>query len=57
MVRGSLHGVKMKLIETRKLSENGQVVIPKAVRNLLDLKPQDKIDFYLDKGAILLKKE
>ena len=40
----------------RKLDELGRVVIPKEIRNKLDIEEKDPIEIYLDGTAIILKK-
>jgi AbrB family looped-hinge helix DNA binding protein len=40
----------------RKLDELGRVVIPKSLRELLNIDQGDNIEFYLENNAILLKK-
>jgi AbrB family looped-hinge helix DNA binding protein len=38
------------------LTSNGQVTIPKVVRDELGLKPRDKIRFSLENGHVVLRK-
>lgn len=40
----------------RKLDELGRVVIPKEIRNKLDIEEKDPIEIYLDGTSIVLKK-
>ena len=40
----------------RKLDELGRVVIPKEIRNKLDIEEKDPIEIYLDGTSIILKK-
>ena len=40
----------------RKLDELGRVVIPKEIRNKLDIEEKDPIEIYLDWTSIVLKK-
>lgn len=40
----------------RKLDELGRVVIPKEIRNKLDIEEKDPIEIYLDGNSIILKK-
>lgn len=40
----------------RKLDELGRVVIPKEIRNKLDIEEKDPIEIYVDGNAIILKK-
>lgn len=41
---------------TSKLSTRGQIVIPKAVRELLDLRTGDQVDFVVrDNGEVVLR--
>lgn len=40
----------------RKLDELGRVVIPKEIRNKLDIEEKDPIEIFLDGTSIILKK-
>ena len=40
----------------RKLDELGRVVIPKEIRNKLDIEEKDPIEIYIDGNSIVLKK-
>lgn len=40
----------------RKLDELGRVVIPKEIRNKLDIEEKDPIEVYIDGNSIVLKK-
>lgn len=40
----------------RKLDELGRVVIPKEIRNKLDIEEKDPIEIYVDGNSIILKK-
>lgn len=40
----------------RKLDELGRVVIPKEIRNKLDIEEKDPIEIYLDGTSIILRK-
>lgn len=40
----------------RKLDELGRVVIPKEIRNKLDIEEKDPIEIYIDGNSIILKK-
>lgn len=40
----------------RKLDELGRIVIPKSVRDMLNMEQGDNIEFYVDDNKILLKK-
>ena len=40
----------------RKLDELGRVVIPKEIRNKLDIEEKDPIEIYLDGTSIVLRK-
>ena len=40
----------------RKLDELGRVVIPKEIRNKLNIEEKDSIEIYLDGESIVLKK-
>lgn len=40
----------------RKLDELGRVVIPKEIRNKLDIEEKDPIEIYLDGASIILRK-
>lgn len=40
----------------RKLDELGRVVIPKEIRNKLDIEEKDPIEIYLDGSSIILRK-
>ena len=40
----------------RKLDELGRVVIPKEIRNKLDIEEKDPIEVYIDGNSIILKK-
>lgn len=40
----------------RKLDELGRVVIPKEIRNKLDVEEKDPIEIYLDGTSIILRK-
>lgn len=40
----------------RKLDELGRVVIPKEIRNKLDIEEKDPIEIYVDGASIILKK-
>lgn len=40
----------------RKLDELGRVVIPKEIRNKLDIEEKDQIEIYLDGTSIVLRK-
>ena len=40
----------------RKLDELGRVVIPKEIRNKLDIEEKDPIEIYLEGTSIILKK-
>jgi AbrB family looped-hinge helix DNA binding protein len=39
-----------------RLTSKGQVTIPKAVRDALDLRPGDEVDFVRDNGSVTLRK-
>ena len=40
----------------RKLDELGRVVIPKEIRNKLDIEEKDPIEIYVEGNSIILKK-
>lgn len=40
----------------RKLDELGRVVIPKEIRNKLDIEEKDPIEIYIEGNSIILKK-
>ena len=40
----------------RKLDELGRVVIPKEIRNKLDIEEKDPIEIYIEGNSIVLKK-
>jgi transcriptional pleiotropic regulator of transition state genes len=40
----------------RRLDELGRVVIPKEIRNKLDIEEKDPIEVYIDGNSIILKK-
>ena len=40
----------------RKLDELGRVVIPKEIRNKLDIEEKDSIEIYLEGSSIILRK-
>lgn len=40
----------------RKLDELGRVVIPKEIRNKLDIEEKDPIEIYLEGNSVILKK-
>ncbi len=40
----------------RKLDELGRVVIPKEIRNKLEIEQKDPIEIFIDGNAIILKK-
>ena len=40
----------------RKLDELGRVVIPKEIRNKLDIEEKDPIEIYIDGTSIILRK-
>lgn len=40
----------------RKLDELGRIVIPKSVREMLNMEQGDNIEFYIDDNKVLLKK-
>jgi len=47
----------MKLIHVSKVTSKYQVTVPKDVREILDIKPGDKIAWYLDeKNRVFIQK-
>lgn len=42
--------------EVRDIDPAGRVVIPSGVRKHLDLKPGDKVQVYVDKGMVVVRK-
>ena len=40
----------------RKLDELGRIVIPKSVREMLNMEQGDNIEFFVDDNKVLLKK-
>lgn len=47
----------MKIIGIlRRIDDLGRVVVPKAVRRMLDIGEGDPLEFYVDGGNIILKK-
>lgn len=45
-----------EIVDVSPVSEKGQVTIPKQVRNLLDLKPGDRLAFISTGTSIVVKK-
>ena len=41
----------------RKVDELGRIVIPKEIRNKFDIKTNDRLDIYVENGAISLVKD
>ena len=41
---------------SRPIDELGRIVIPKEMRNALDLKPKDEIEIYIDGSNMIMKK-
>ena len=41
---------------SRPIDELGRIVIPKEIRNALDLRPKDEIEIYIDGGSMIMKK-
>ena len=39
-----------------KLSEKGQITVPKTIRDVLDLNPGDRVQFVFSDGNILVKR-
>ena len=37
------------------VTTKGQVTIPKAIRDLLGIRPNDKVDFKMENGVVVLK--
>ena len=46
----------MKTGMNRPIDELGRVVIPKEIRNSLDIKPKDELEISIEDGAIILRK-
>jgi AbrB family looped-hinge helix DNA binding protein len=40
----------------REIYENGQVVIPKHIRNMVGLKPHTKVSFSVENGRVIISK-
>ena len=41
---------------SRPIDELGRIVIPKEIRNALDLRPKDEIEIYIDGNSMIMKK-
>lgn len=41
---------------SRPIDELGRIVIPKEIRNALELKPKDEMEIYIEEDKIVLKK-
>lgn len=41
---------------SRPIDELGRIVIPKEIRNALDINPKDDMEIYIENGSIILKK-
>ena len=41
---------------SRPIDELGRIVIPKEIRNALDMRPKDEIEIYIEDGNMIMKK-
>ena len=41
---------------SRPIDELGRIVIPKEIRNALDMHPKDEIEIYIEDGNMIMKK-
>lgn len=41
---------------SRPIDELGRIVIPKEIRNALDMRPKDEIEIYIEDGSMIMKK-
>lgn len=41
---------------SRPIDELGRIVIPKEIRNALDIRPKDEIEIYIEDGNMIMKK-
>ncbi|MCR4693038.1 MAG: AbrB/MazE/SpoVT family DNA-binding domain-containing protein [Firmicutes bacterium] len=41
---------------SRPIDELGRIVIPKEIRNALDMRPKDEIEIYIEDGKMIMKK-
>ncbi|MBR4723806.1 MAG: AbrB/MazE/SpoVT family DNA-binding domain-containing protein [Clostridia bacterium] len=41
---------------SRPIDELGRIVIPKEIRNALDMRPKDEIEIYIEDGNMIMRK-
>ena len=41
---------------SRPIDELGRIVIPKEIRNALDMRPKDEIEIYIEDGSMIMRK-